>query len=103
MAFKPLSFNSTNSMIFSISNFIIAQFIGENIPEIFATSSKEIMEDIQKILDNTKTETEAAISKNKEILLKLVEKLVKDILMNSDGLVKFFNENPLNTDHRLKT
>ena len=67
------------------------------------TSSKEIMEDIQKILDNAKTETEAAISKNKEILLKLVEKLVKDILMNSDGLVKFFNENPLNTDHRLKT
>ena len=59
------------------------------------TSSKEIMEDIQKILDNAKTETEAAISKNKEILLKLVEKLLKDILMNSDGLNKFFNENPL--------
>ena len=63
------------------------------------TSSKEIMEDIQKILNNAKTETEAIISKNKEILLKLVEKLVKDILMNSDGLFKFFNENPLNTDH----
>ena len=60
------------------------------------TSGKDIMDDIQKILDNAKTEAEGIISRNKEVLNKLVEKLVKDILMNSDGMTNFFNENPLN-------
>ncbi len=60
------------------------------------TSGKDIMDDIQKILDNAKAEAEGIISRNKDVLNKLVEKLVKDILMNSDGMTKFFNENPLN-------
>lgn len=60
------------------------------------TSGKDIMDDIQKILDNAKTEAEGIISRNKDVLNKLVEKLVKDILMNSDGMTNFFNENPLN-------
>ncbi|MBI5047607.1 MAG: AAA family ATPase [Deltaproteobacteria bacterium] len=59
------------------------------------TSGKEILDDIQKILDNAKTETETVISKNKDVLTKLVDKFTKDILMNSDGLNKFFNENPV--------
>lgn len=60
------------------------------------TSGKEIMDDIQKILDNAKAETEGIISRNKDILMKLVERLMENILVNSDNLNKFFNDNPLN-------
>lgn len=63
--------------------------------EYALTSGKEILDDIQKILDHAKTETEEVVSKNKEIAARLIDKLYKDILMNGDGLAKFFNDNPL--------
>ncbi len=60
------------------------------------TSGKEIFDDVQKILDNVKTETEGFISKNKELLNCLVKKLEDNVLMNGDAIAGFFNENPLN-------
>jgi len=63
--------------------------------EYALTSGKEILDDIQKILDHAKTETEEVVSNNKEIAARLIDKLFKDILMNGDGLAKFFNDNPL--------
>ncbi|MBI5237490.1 MAG: hypothetical protein HY887_03600, partial [Deltaproteobacteria bacterium] len=59
------------------------------------TSGGEIMEDIQKILDNAKERSAVIISNNKAVLNKLVERLLKDILMNGDGLNAFFNDNPV--------
>lgn len=59
------------------------------------TSGKEIFDDVQKILDNVKTETEGLISKNKEALNRLVKKLEDNVLMNGDAITGFFNENPL--------
>src|SRR4030067_663316 len=58
------------------------------------TSGKEIFDDVQKILDNVKTETEGFISKNKELLNCLVKKLEDNVLMNGDAIAGFFNENP---------
>ncbi len=60
------------------------------------TSGKEIFDDVQKILDNVKTETEGFISKNKELLNRLVKKLEDNVLMNGDAIARFFDENPLN-------
>ena len=59
------------------------------------TSGKEIFDDVQKILDNVKTETEGFISKNKEALNRLVKKLEDNVLMNGDAIAGFFDENPL--------
>ena len=59
------------------------------------TSGKEIFDDVQKILDNVKTETEGFISKNKEVLNRLVKRLEDNVLMNSDAIAGFFDENPL--------
>jgi len=59
------------------------------------TSGREILDDIQKILKNAKEETEGIISENKELLIKLVDKLTADIIMNSDDLTKFFQNNPV--------
>lgn len=59
------------------------------------TSGKEIFDDVQKILDNAKAEAEAVISKNKELLTRLVEQLERDVLMNSEAIIKFFGENGL--------
>lgn len=59
------------------------------------TSGKEIFDDVQKILDNAKAEAETVISKNKELLTRLVEQLERDVLMNSEALMKFFGENGL--------
>lgn len=59
------------------------------------TSGSDVLDDIQRILDNSKEATSAVILRNKETLTRLVDRLQKDILMNGDSLVKFFNENPL--------
>ncbi len=60
------------------------------------TSGKEIFDDVQKILNNVKTETEGFISKNKELLNRLVKRLEDNVLMNGDAIAGFFDENPLN-------
>ncbi len=60
------------------------------------TSGREVLEDIQKILDRTKQSTEDVISDNKEALTRLVEKIVKEVLINKEGFVDFFDANPLN-------
>lgn len=60
------------------------------------TSGKEILDDIQKILDHAKTDAEQVISKNKDFLNRLIDKLVKEVLLNGDDLMKFFSTNPLN-------
>ena len=58
-------------------------------------SGKEVLEDIQKILDTAREETEDILTSNKAVVEMLAAKLVNDILINSDGLVKFFGANPL--------
>lgn len=63
--------------------------------EFALTSGTDVLDDIQKIIDNAKETTSGIISKNKEVLLALVDKLIKDVLMNGDSLNKFFAENPL--------
>ncbi|MBI5237813.1 MAG: AAA family ATPase [Deltaproteobacteria bacterium] len=59
------------------------------------TSGNEILEDIQKILDNAKEKTAEVMSKNKDALLSLVKRLSDDVLMNRDSLNGFFREHPL--------
>lgn len=59
------------------------------------TSGNEILEDIQKILDNAKEKTGEVMSKNKDVLLSLVKRLSDDVLMNRDSLNAFFREHPL--------
>ena len=58
------------------------------------TSGKEIFDDVQKILDNVKTETEGFISKNKEALNRLVKKLEDNVLMNGDAIAGFLMRTP---------
>ncbi len=59
------------------------------------TSGTEVLDDIHKILSNAKEKTSAIITKNKDVLMKLVDRLLKDVLMNGDTIEKFFKENPL--------
>ncbi len=59
-------------------------------------SGGEVLDDIQKVLDNAKELSSDIISKNKEVIGALVELLIKDVLMNGDSLNKFFRDNPLN-------
>jgi len=59
------------------------------------TSGTEVLDDIQKIIDNAKETTAAMISRNKETLGRLVDRLVKEVLMNGDALTGFFMDNPL--------
>ena len=58
-------------------------------------SGKEIFEDVQKILNTVKTETEELLSRNKDILLALVEELEKNLLMNGEAVRAFFQTHPL--------
>jgi len=60
------------------------------------TSGTEVLDDIQKILDNAKELSADIISRNKEVIAALVEQLIKEVLMNGDRLNKFFRDNPLN-------
>ncbi len=57
------------------------------------TSGKDVLDDIQKILGNAKEETETCIAKNKDVLSKLVDKFIDELLLNADKLTEFFNEN----------
>jgi ATP-dependent Zn protease len=59
------------------------------------TSGGEVLEDIQKILDNAKEKSSKIISDNKDVLESLVGRLMKDVLINGEGLNTFFRENPL--------
>lgn len=58
-------------------------------------SGKEILDDIQRILSSVQEETEGVISSNKEVLMKLVDTIVNNMVMNSDAIIKFFNANEL--------
>ncbi|MBI5236141.1 MAG: AAA family ATPase [Deltaproteobacteria bacterium] len=59
------------------------------------TSGTDVLDDIQKILDNAKESTAAIVSRNKQALFKLVDALKESILMNGDALAKFFKDNPV--------
>ena len=59
------------------------------------TSGTEVLDDIQKILDNAKEATAAVISRNKEAIGRLVARLEKDVLMNGDSIMRFFMDNPI--------
>ncbi len=59
------------------------------------TSGVEVLDDIQKILDNAMEMTTDIISANNEVLQKLVEELLKDVLMNGEAINRFFSSNPL--------
>jgi ATP-dependent Zn protease len=59
------------------------------------SSGKDVLEDIQRILDDAREEAEKVINNNKEVLERLVEKLTADVLVNADGLTAFFHEHPL--------
>ena len=58
-------------------------------------SGGDVLEDIQKILDNAKEASSKIISDNKDVLESLVKRLMKDVLINGEGLNAFFRENPL--------
>lgn len=60
------------------------------------TSGRDIFDDVQKILDNARTETETVISRNKEVLQLLVKQLERDILLNGEALIQFFKYNSVN-------
>ncbi|MBI5492595.1 MAG: AAA family ATPase [Deltaproteobacteria bacterium] len=60
------------------------------------TSGGDVLDDIQKILDSAKEATAEVIGRNKEALLALAERLLKEVLMNGDALNRFFRETPLN-------
>ncbi len=59
------------------------------------TSGKDVIDDIQKILSNAQEETEDCISKNKDLLERLVDRLTSEVLMNGEAIKRFFNDNPL--------
>jgi ATP-dependent Zn protease len=59
------------------------------------TSGVEVLDDIQKILDNAMETTGEIIAANKEVLEKLVDELLGKVLMNSEALTGFFSRNPL--------
>jgi len=59
------------------------------------TSGSDVLEDIQKILDNAKEATSKIITDNKDTIDSLVKRLMKDVLINGEGLNAFFRENPL--------
>jgi len=59
------------------------------------TSGVEILDDIQRIIDGAKEASATFISDHKDVHARLVDALVDEVLMNSDALTEFFNENPL--------
>ncbi len=58
-------------------------------------SGREILEDIQKIIDTAREETEEIINENKEVLEALVLLLIESVLLNHDDIVRFFAKHPL--------
>ncbi len=63
------------------------------------TSGSEILDDIQSILDDANYKSTKVISDNKELLLKLVELLCTNVLMNGDAINRFFKENSFAVDN----
>ncbi len=59
------------------------------------TSGGDVLDDIQKILDGAKEATAEVVVRNKDLILSLVERLIKEVLMNGDALNRFFRENPI--------
>lgn len=60
------------------------------------TSGKDVLDDIQRILDNGNAKAEAVISRNKDIIARFTEKLISELSINEGALTKFFMDNPLN-------
>ncbi len=60
------------------------------------TSGKDVIDDIQRIINTVQEETEHCIARNREVLEKLVSELEKNVLINSERLLEFFRENPVN-------
>ncbi|MCK4739799.1 MAG: AAA family ATPase [Deltaproteobacteria bacterium] len=58
-------------------------------------SGKDIIDDIQRILQGAREETEGFITKNKDVLLNLTNHLAKEVILNGEGIRKFFSEYPL--------
>src|SRR3990170_3300593 len=55
------------------------------------TSGKDILDDVQRILENAKAETEAVIKRNSEVIMSLVKELEREVLLNGEALIKFFS------------
>jgi len=63
--------------------------------EFALTSGSEVLDDIQRILDGAKEMTADAISRNKDVVTALVDRLAADVLMNEDSINRFFSEHPI--------
>ena len=59
------------------------------------TSGKDVIDDIQRIINTVQEETEHCIARNREVLEKLIAELEQAILLNSERLQQFFKENPV--------
>ncbi|MFQ5441563.1 MAG: AAA family ATPase [Thermodesulfobacteriota bacterium] len=59
------------------------------------TSGMEVLDDIQTILDKAKDRTFEIINKNRDVIERLVEEMMKNVLMNGEALNAFFASNPL--------
>jgi ATP-dependent Zn protease len=59
------------------------------------TSGKDVLDDIQKIITNTREETEKILTANRDVLEKLTHALTTEVLMNGERLSEFFRANPL--------
>jgi len=59
------------------------------------TSGSDVLDDIQRILDSAKEATAKVVSDNKDLVNALVERLMKEVLINGEGLNRFFRENPV--------
>lgn len=67
------------------------------------TSGTEVLDDIQKILDNAKYKTAEVIEANKDVMLALADELIARVLMNSDAIERFFASNRLRQAAKVKT
>jgi ATP-dependent Zn protease len=67
------------------------------------TSGTEVLDDIQKILDNAKDKTTDVIAANKDVMIALADELLTKVLMNSDALERFFGSNPVQQAAKVRT
>jgi len=66
------------------------------------TSGSEVLDDIQKILDNARDRTTDVITANKDVMLALADELLGKVLMNSDAIERFFAANPITDAKKVK-
>ncbi|HLC19256.1 MAG TPA: AAA family ATPase [Thermodesulfobacteriota bacterium] len=59
------------------------------------TSGSEVLDDIQKILNNAMERTADIIAANRDVLGRLVDILMEKVLMNTETLNEFFAKNPI--------